>query len=58
MHIKPYLGEEIGRGKSGFAVNWDAVNWGFTVRENPAYNLKICCLYLTARVKLILYLDI
>ena len=26
MHIKPYLGEEIGRGKSGFAVNR-----GFTV---------------------------
>jgi len=21
MHIKPYLGEEIGRGKSGFPVN-------------------------------------
>ena len=21
MHINPYLGEEIGRGKSGFAVN-------------------------------------
>ena len=28
MLIKPYLGEEIGPGKSGFAVNWGAVNWG------------------------------
>ena len=31
MHIKPYLGEEIGRGKSGFAVNRGAVDRGFTV---------------------------
>ena len=31
MHIKPYLGEEIGHGKSGFAVNRGAVNRGFTV---------------------------
>ena len=31
MHIKPYLGEEIGCGKSGFAVNRDAANQGFTV---------------------------
>ena len=31
MHIKPYLGGEIGRGKSGFTVNRGAVNRGFTV---------------------------
>ena len=37
MHIKPYLGGEIGRGKSGFAVNRGAVNRGFTV-----YTLHLC----------------
>ena len=31
MYIKPYLREESGRGKSGFAVNRGAVNRGFTV---------------------------
>ena len=31
MHIKPHLGEEIGCGKSGFAVNQGAVNQGFTI---------------------------
>ena len=31
MHIEPYLGEEIGRGKSGFVVNRGAVNQGFTI---------------------------
>ena len=32
MHIKPYLGEEIDRGQSRFAViNRDALNCGFTV---------------------------
>ena len=33
MHIEPYLVEEIGSGKSGFAVNRDAVNRGFTVQH-------------------------
>ena len=33
MHIKPYLGEEIGHGKSGFAVNRGVVNRGFTLPE-------------------------
>ena len=31
MHIKPYLGEEIGRGKSGFAVNRGTVNRYYVV---------------------------
>ena len=33
MHIKPYLREEIGRSKSGFAVNRGVVNRGFTLPE-------------------------
>ena len=41
MHIKPYLGEEIGRGKSGFAVNRGAVNRGFTVLLFPTSVLNI-----------------
>ena len=34
MYNKPYLGEEINHGKSGFAVNRGAVNRGFTVHNN------------------------
>ena len=30
MHIKPNLGEEIGRGKSGFAVNRGFTKFIFT----------------------------
>ena len=41
MHIKPYLGGEIGRGKSGFAVNRGAVNRGFTVSAiGPGFALR------------------
>ena len=31
MYVESYLGERNGRGISGFAVNRDAVNRGFTV---------------------------
>ena len=31
MHIKPYLGGEIDRGKWGFALNGAPVNRGVTV---------------------------
>ena len=41
MQIKPFLEEEIGRGKSGFAVNRDAVNRGFTVYSTNFSNSHI-----------------
>ena len=42
MHIKPYLGEEIGRGKSGFAANRGAVNRGFTVVSTVSFPGSLC----------------
>ena len=46
MYIKPYSGEEIGRGKSGFAVNWGVVHRGFTYMEHMPIDthmlLKAC----------------
>ena len=51
MHIKPYLGNRIGSGKSGFAVNRGAVKRGFTVLNSLFNVLRIAPNVLNCLVK-------
>ena len=53
MHVKPYLGlgEKLGRGKSGFAVNWDAVNGVLLYIHITLYICVICIIYANITIR-------